>query len=195
MTQANPPVRPALLFVLQTRGTAAVGRSDVDVTLASGTIVRVRAGDVNDIRLTFLRTTLAQERSRLAEAARPRAAPPPDRTVGIEFDTKGADFGPWIRRFVAQVRRNLHEEVNSSTAATAAAATEQAQVVVAFTVRKDGSLMDVSVKEPSAVAAFNESTLRAVQKSSPTVPLPPDYPDQSAFFTVTVYFVLPPQVK
>ena len=24
----------------------------------------------------------------------------------IQFDTKGVEFGPWLRRFVAQVRRN-----------------------------------------------------------------------------------------
>src|SRR5262245_29454809 len=63
MKQANPSVPVALLFVLQIRGTAPVGNSDVDVTLASGTVVRVRAGDVNDVRLTFLRTALAEARS------------------------------------------------------------------------------------------------------------------------------------
>src|SRR5690606_40173903 len=24
----------------------------------------------------------------------------------LQFDTKGVEFGPWVRRFVAQVRRN-----------------------------------------------------------------------------------------
>ena len=24
----------------------------------------------------------------------------------IQFDTKGVEFGPWLRRFVAQVKRN-----------------------------------------------------------------------------------------
>lgn len=190
MTQANPSVRPALLFVLQTRGTAPVGRSDVDVTLASGAIVRVRAGDVNDVRLTFLRTTLAQERSRLAEAARPRAAPPPDRNVAIQFDTKGVEFGPWLRRFVAQVRRNWIAELNASPEAMASG--KQAQVVATFSVHKDGRLTDVSIKEPSDVAVFNEPTLRALLKSSPTLRLPPEYPDQSVSFTLTFYFNLPP---
>ena len=198
MTQANPSVRPPLLFVLQTRGTAPVGRSDVDVTLASGTIVRVRAGDVNDVRLTFLRTTLAQERSRLAEAARPRAAPPPETEMfkAIQFDTKGVEFGPWLRRFVAQVRRNWIAELYASPEAMAADGKKQAQVVATFSVHKDGSLTDVSIKEPSDVAVFNESTLRALLKSSPTLRLPPDYPDQSVSFTVTFSFNLPsPDVK
>ena len=195
MTQANPSVRPALLFVLQTRGTAPAGRSDVDVTLASGTIVRVRAVDVHDARLTFLRTTLAQERSRLAEAARPRGAPPvwgapaSDRDVLIQFDTKGVEFGRWVKRFAAELRRNWIEELTSSTEANVV----RGQVVATFTVHRDGTLTGVSIKEPSAVAAFNESVLRGLMKTSPTAPLPGDYPEESVVFTITFNINQPPR--
>ena len=35
-----------------------------------------------------------------------RRAAPTDPGATIQFDTKGVEFGPWLRRFVAQVRRN-----------------------------------------------------------------------------------------
>ena len=73
---------------------------------------------------------------------------------------------------------------------------KQAQVVATFSVHKDGRLTDASIKEPSDVAVLNEATLRALVKSSPTLRLPPEYPEQSVSFTLTFYFNMPPpQVK
>ena len=37
----------------------------------------------------------------------------------IQFDTKGVEFGPWIRRFVAQVKRNWFDAVHGDVAEAA----------------------------------------------------------------------------
>ena len=98
----------------------------------------------------------------------------------INFDSKGVEFGPWIARFVAQVRRNWFIPM--------AAMTMRGHVVVTFNVHKDGRITDVSVAKPSPVDAFTLSARNAILASNPTVPLPPEYPDAKAFFTVTFFF-------
>jgi TonB family protein len=98
----------------------------------------------------------------------------------IQFDTKGVEFGPWIRRFIAQVKRNWFIPY--------AAMTMKGHVVIQFNVHKDGSITDLAVVGPSAVDAFNNAAFGALSGSNPTQPLPPEYPDTKAFFTVTFFY-------
>ncbi len=98
----------------------------------------------------------------------------------IQFDSKGADFGPWIRRFVAQVYRNWFMPYASMSM--------HGNVVLTFNVHRDGSITDLNVLRPSRVRAFTNSAFNAISTSNPTYPLPDDYPDETCFFTVTFYF-------
>jgi TonB family protein len=98
----------------------------------------------------------------------------------IQFDTKGVEFGPWIRRFVAQVKRNWF--------VPNAAYAMRGRVILQFNVHKDGAITDVNIVRPSEVDSFNRSAYNAILASNPTQPLPPDYPADKAFFTVTFFF-------
>ena len=98
----------------------------------------------------------------------------------IQFDSKGVEFGPWIRRFVAQIRRNWFVPY--------AIWSMHGHVVLTFNVHADGALTDLTIVRPSHVEAFNNSAYNALLASNPTQPLPPEYPDDHAFFTVTFYF-------
>jgi outer membrane biosynthesis protein TonB len=105
-----------------------------------------------------------------------------DQNLGesIQFDSKGVEFGPWLARFIAQVRSNWM--------IPQAAMSMRGHVSITFFVHKDGRITDVAVAKPSAVDAFTLSGRNAILTSNPTVPLPPEYPDDRAFFTVTFYF-------
>jgi len=98
----------------------------------------------------------------------------------IQFDTKGVEFGPWLRRFVAQVRRNWFIPT--------AAMTFRGHVVLQFNIHKDGRITDIAVVKPSGIDAFNRAAYNAILGSNPVEPLPPEYPDDRAFFTVTFYY-------
>ena len=98
----------------------------------------------------------------------------------IQFDTKGVDFGPWMRRFIAQIRRNWMIPY--------AAMSMRGHVVLTFNVHKDGRITDIAILRPSSIDAFNRSAQNAIFTTNPTVPLPPEYPDEKAFFTVTFFF-------
>jgi TonB family protein len=98
----------------------------------------------------------------------------------IQFDTKGVEFGPWIRRFVAQVKRNWNVPY--------AAMMMRGHVVLQFNVHKDGRITDVTIVGPSSVEGFNNASANAILASNPTEPLPPEYPSDRAFFTVTFFY-------
>jgi TonB family protein len=104
----------------------------------------------------------------------------------IQFDSKGVEFGPWIRRFVAQVKRNWMIPY--------AAMSMRGHVALTFYVHKDGRITELTLAGPSAVDAFNNAAYNALAWSNPTQPLPTEYPDDRAFFTVTFFYnEQPPQ--
>jgi TonB family protein len=103
----------------------------------------------------------------------------------IQFDTKGVEFGPWIRRFVAQVKRNWF--VPYSVMAN------HGHVVIQFNVHKDGTITDLAIVGPCDIPAFNSAAYGALASSNPTQPLPPAYPADKAFFTVTFFYNESPQ--
>ncbi len=98
----------------------------------------------------------------------------------IQFDTKGVEFGPWIRRFIAQVKRNWFIPY--------AAMSNRGHVVVTFNVHKDRTITDVEIRTPLAVDTFNNAARGAIIASNPVPPLPLEYPDEKAFFAVTFYY-------
>jgi len=99
----------------------------------------------------------------------------------IQFDTKGVDFGPWLRRFIAQIRRNW--------IIPQAAMMLKGHVSISFVIDKaTGRISELRVARPSDIDAFNNSSFGAIASSNPTTPLPPEYPDDHAFFTVTFYY-------
>jgi TonB family protein len=103
-----------------------------------------------------------------------------DFAPSIQFDTKGVEFGPWLRRFIAQIRRNWF--------IPEAAMFQKGHVVITFYVGKDGRITELKVLRPSQVGAFNNSAFNALASSNPTQPLPTEYPDDRAFITITFFF-------
>jgi TonB family protein len=103
-----------------------------------------------------------------------------DSTGAIQFDSKGVDFGPWLRRFVAQVKRNWNVPL--------AAMNFRGHVVLQFYVHRNGSITDIRVVSPSSIDSFNTAAVNAIIGSNPTEPLPPEYPDDNVLFTVTFFY-------
>jgi TonB family protein len=67
-------------------------------------------------------------------------------------------------------------------------AQSQGHVVITFNVHKDGSITDLSVAIPCPVEDFNKAAYGALETSNPTLPLPSEYPEEKAFFTVNFYY-------
>ena len=102
----------------------------------------------------------------------------------FDFDRKGVDFGPWLRRFVSQVRRNWFVPLSAQTF--------RGRVVVTMIIHRDGRITELHVVKPSNEDSFNLSSYNALRGSNPTEPLPVEYPDRSMRMTVTFYYNEPP---
>jgi outer membrane biosynthesis protein TonB len=100
--------------------------------------------------------------------------------ASIQFDSKGIEFGPWLRRFIAQIKRNWMIPM--------AAMTMKGHVVVTFNVYKDGRIGEIEIAEECPVKAFNGAATGALVMSNPTHPLPPEYPADRCLFKVTFYY-------
>ena len=98
----------------------------------------------------------------------------------FQFDSKGVDFGSWLRRFRAQVYRNWLIPY--------AAMALHGHTVLRFTIHRDGSITDLIILQPSTVDAFTKAAFNAIRTSNPTVPLPEAYPDESMVMTVIFYY-------
>ncbi|MDQ3068920.1 MAG: TonB C-terminal domain-containing protein [Acidobacteriota bacterium] len=103
-----------------------------------------------------------------------------DSDAAISFDSKGVDFGPWLSRFVAQVKRNWMIPI--------AAQTMSGRVVITFNVHRNGRITDLQVVKPSGIGAFNSAAFQALVQSNPTLQLPAEYPDDKVLFTVTFFY-------
>ncbi len=98
----------------------------------------------------------------------------------ISFDSKGVDFGWWLRRFVAQVKGNWFiPQIAQIT---------PGRVVITFNVHRNGFLSDIQLLKTSGHRALDDAAINALRTSNPTVPLPAEYPDDKAFFTVTFLY-------
>jgi TonB family protein len=103
-----------------------------------------------------------------------------DQDPDIQFDSKGADFGPWLRRFIAQVKRNWFVPETAGLLS--------GHVVIQFNVQRNGAITELRIVQPSGVTSFNTAALGALRLSNPTMDLPKEFPDDKAFFTVTFHY-------
>ena len=98
----------------------------------------------------------------------------------IQFDSKGIDFGPWLRRFKAQVERNW--------IVPDAAMNFRGRTVIQFYVLRNGFIVGLNVVQPAGIQALTTAALSALKLSNPTAKLPDEYPDDRVFFTVTFHY-------
>jgi TonB family protein len=100
----------------------------------------------------------------------------------IQFDTKGVEFGPWVRRFLTQLKRNWLPLIPN------AAMSLRGHTAISFNVHRDGAITEITIVAPSEVDGFNNAAFNALAVTSPTLPLPEEYPSEKAFITVTFFY-------
>jgi TonB family protein len=98
----------------------------------------------------------------------------------ISFDSKGVDFGWWLRRFVAQVKGNWY--------IPQAAMILKGRVVITLYIHRNGTISDVTLIQSSGHASLDSSAVNALRGSNPTVALPAEYPEDKVLFTVTFLY-------
>ena len=98
----------------------------------------------------------------------------------ISFDSRGVDFGWWLRRFVAQVKGNWF--------IPQAAMVLKGRVVITLYIHRNGTISEVTVIQSSGIQSLDSAAVNALKSSNPTVALPPEYPEDRVLFTVTFLY-------
>ena len=98
----------------------------------------------------------------------------------INFDSRGVDFGWWVRRFVAQVKGNWY--------IPQAAMVLKGRVVITLFIHRNGTISDVTIIPSSGHASLDSAAANALRGSNPTVALPVEYPEDKVLFTVTFIY-------
>jgi TonB family protein len=104
-----------------------------------------------------------------------------DQGSDIQFDSKGVDFGAWLRRFKAQVTRNW--------LIPQAAMVMHGHVAIQMSILRNGAIVNPHIVQGSGIEAFDSAALSALKLSNPTMKLPEAYPGEALDpFTVTFFY-------
>ncbi len=87
----------------------------------------------------------------------------------LYYNDKGANFVPWLRRMLAEVRRNWFVPYS--------VAFNHGHVAVGISVARDGTVTEMKVLFPSGISGFDNAAVGAL-RASQLLPLPADYPDE-----------------
>jgi outer membrane biosynthesis protein TonB len=98
----------------------------------------------------------------------------------IQFSVEGVDLTEWLKKFRAQVQRNLFVPYKAMTLKGCA--------IVSFKVATDGRILDIVLNHPSETAAFTIAATNAIQGSNPTWALPQEYRGEPIAFTFTFFY-------
>jgi TonB family protein len=88
----------------------------------------------------------------------------------ILSDTQGVDFGPYLARIVAVVRRNWYTMMPES-----ARLGQRGRVAWDFAIQKDGSVPGLEMVVGSGANALDEAAKSAIDLSTPFPPLPTEF--------------------
>jgi TonB family protein len=90
----------------------------------------------------------------------------------ILSDTMGVDFGPYLQRVVADVRRNWYNLIPESARAPLM---KQGRVGVEFVILKNGQIAEMKLTGPSGDVALDRAAWGGITQSSPFPPLPAEF--------------------
>jgi len=115
---------------------------------------------------------------RAAQTLPPLPPAPPEKNSQpvIQFDTRGIEFGPWIRRYIRYL--NTFWIVRDLSTA--------GRVVVTFHLSRNGTVSDIDLVNLTSVEEFATAARAAVDTTR--VPLPQDYPEERARFLITFIY-------
>lgn len=99
----------------------------------------------------------------------------------LYYNDKGANFVPWLRRMLNDVKRYWFASMPQS------AAFQAGHVAVAVVILRDGKLGGLQVLVPSGISGFDNAAVGAL-RAADFLPLPSDYPDDRFEFVLVFWY-------
>lgn len=133
-------------------------------------------------------------RAQYGEAAPTQLAHATNNAQAVNTNPVNVSSGEFMARFpwyVQMITRTVqqywyNQEISAGTP-------YGSQVVVTFTIHKDGSVSDIRVAQPSSSPTLNSSGVHAVQRVGSFQPLPSQYTGSSVLVGYTFTYSTPPQ--
>lgn len=132
-------------------------------------------------------------RARYGEAAPTQLAHATNNAQAVNTNPVNVSNGEFAARFpwyVQMITRTVQQYWYSQEIAAGTA--YGSQVVITFTIHRDGSVSDIRIAQPSSSPTLNSSGLRAVQRVGSFQPLPSQYTGSTVLVGYTFTYQTPP---
>lgn len=105
----------------------------------------------------------------------PSASRPPTASSGplqILTDTRGVDFGPYLKEVIVKIRRNWYSVIPVEAMPPLL---KTGEVVIGFKILKNGEVKELQSAKGSGNVALDRAAYAGITASNPFPPLPPDF--------------------
>ena len=109
----------------------------------------------------------------------------PRPTVEILSDTRGVNFGPYLKDALEDVRLRWLPVVPK---AARAPRLKRGTVVICFAITRDGEVNNLRIEESSGDRKMNRAAFNSIRNSSPFPPLPREFDGQSLVLRLHFYY-------
>jgi TonB family protein len=109
----------------------------------------------------------------------------PLRNVDVLSDTQGLDLTPYLRLNVHFIQHNWWKLTSDEAIGPSH---ELRDLVLEFTVARDGALIDAKLTQPSSDSVLDQAALEALRRSSPFQALPSDYAGESLALRLRLHY-------
>ena len=110
--------------------------------------------------------------------------------IDILTDTRGVDFGPYLKRLLGEIRVHWSRVIPESARAPSM---KKGTVLIGFRVMKDGGIDDLHTVTSSGDGVLDRAAQEGVASSAPFQPLPREFPCQ--YIALQFHFYYNPEKK
>ena len=104
------------------------------------------------------------------------------RAIDVLSDTKGVDFGPYLKALIKSVKQNWYKSLPENAVST------KGNVSIEFVILKDGKVAKMLRSEISGDAVLDRAAWDAITASNPFPPLPSEFTGSSLALRIHFYY-------
>lgn len=109
-------------------------------------------------------------------------------TVEVVSDTKGVDFGPYLKDAVKQIKKHWSDLIPDVARPPVR---KTGTVIIQFAIMKSGAIQGLLLQQPSGDTALDRAAWNGITKSTPLAPLPSNF--SGAYLSLRMKFVYNPK--
>ena len=105
--------------------------------------------------------------------------------VEVLSDTRGVNFGPYIRAVISAIRKNWYGRIPAKVLPPAR---QKGKVAIEFAIAQSGKLDDIAIDTASGDRELDQAAWDSISNSNPLPPLPAEFPAKSIKLRIYFYY-------